>query len=76
MNCVICKHGKTSFGKTTVTLEREQLTVVFKNIPAEICQNCGEEYLDDTITKKLLKTAEEAANSGVQVDVRQFVVAQ
>ena len=45
MNCVICKHGETRPGKTTVTLERKATTVVIKNVPAQVCSNCGEEYV-------------------------------
>ena len=30
MKCVICKHGTTKEGTTTVTFEREGLTFAFK----------------------------------------------
>ena len=32
MTCVICKQGCTQSGKTTVTLERSGMTIVFKQI--------------------------------------------
>jgi YgiT-type zinc finger domain-containing protein len=47
MKCIICKNGTTGAGKATVTLERESTTVVIKGVPAEVCHNCGEEYVDD-----------------------------
>lgn len=75
MKCIICKNGTTELGKATVTLERESTTVVIKGVPAEICNNCGEEYVDDKITARLLSTAEEAVRAGVQVDVRLFEAA-
>ena len=75
MNCVICKRGETQRGTTTITLERGETTVVFKNVPAQVCGNCGEPYLDEEISEKLLQAAEEAARSGVLVDVREFTVA-
>ncbi len=75
MKCVICKNGETQPGKTTVTLEREGMTLVFKSVPADVCGNCGEAYVDEKISSQLLKTAEEAARSGVQVDVREYVAA-
>ena len=56
-----------------MTLARDQLTLVIKGVPAQICENCGEEYVDEDITSRLLETAEEAARSGVQVDVRQYM---
>ncbi len=61
---------------TSVTLEREDATLVFKHVPAEIRENCGEGYVDGVITAHLLKTAEEALRGGVQVDVRQYIAAE
>ena len=75
MRCVICKHGETKSGKATVTLARDQLTLVVKGVPAEVCENCGEEYVDEPTTKHLLETAQEAAQAGVEVDVREYVAA-
>ncbi len=72
MKCVICKEGDTRPGETTITLERHEATLVFKKVPARICANCGEAYLEDSISAQLLQTAEEAARSGVLVDVREF----
>ncbi len=75
MRCVICKYGDTEPGTTTMTLERDETTVVFKNVPAEVCQICGEAYLDAATTRHLVHIVEEAARVGVQVDVRLYVAA-
>ena len=75
MKCVICKQGETKPGKVTVTLERDGMTLVFKGVPASVCANCGEEYVDEKTTAQLLKTAEEAARAGVQVDIREYIAA-
>jgi YgiT-type zinc finger domain-containing protein len=72
MKCVICKQGETQPGSTTITLERGTTTVVFKNVPAEVCQTCGEPYLDAKTTRHLLHIVEEAARVGVKVDVRSY----
>lgn len=72
MICVICKTGITRSGVTTVTLERGKTTLVFKQVPAQVCENCGEAYLDELTTQTLLEIAENAAQSGVQVEVRNF----
>lgn len=72
MRCVICKQGQTQAGKTTVALERGSLTIVFKDVPAQLCTSCGEAYVDDQTSAVLLKVAEEAAQAGVQVDIREF----
>jgi YgiT-type zinc finger domain-containing protein len=75
MKCVICKQGETVPGQTTVTLERNGTTLVFKSVPASICENCGEEYIDEETTDRLLKQAESAAKNGVEVDVRKYIAA-
>jgi YgiT-type zinc finger domain-containing protein len=72
MNCVICKQGTTQAGLVTVTLEREGAIVVFKRVPAEVCDNCGEYYLSDEVTGKLLERAEAAIASGAEVEIRSY----
>ena len=75
MKCVVCKQAEVRAGKATVTLERDQITLVVKGVPARVCPNCGEQYVDEEVTKQLLETAEAAARAGVQVDIREYVAA-
>jgi hypothetical protein len=49
--------------------------VVIKGVPARICPNCGEEYVDELVTRELLQTASAAAVAGVQVEIREYVAA-
>ena len=72
MKCVICKKGETAPGFTTVTLVRDASTIVFKQVPAEICSTCGEVYIDGEVSRRLLQDAEIAASAGIQVEVRSF----
>ncbi len=75
MKCPICRTGETAPGKATVTLEHQELTLVVRGVPARVCRNCGEEYVDETEAVCLLSAAEEVARSGVKVDVRDYVAA-
>ncbi len=75
MRCPVCKQGEIRRGLVTVTLERDNAVLVFKRVPAEVCEVCGEEYVDEETTARLLATAEEAVRAGVQVDVREYVAA-
>ena len=75
MICVICKQDEVRSGKATVVFERESTTVVIKGVPARMCGNCGEEYVDELVTRELLQTASAAAVAGVQVEVRESVAA-
>jgi YgiT-type zinc finger domain-containing protein len=76
MKCPICKHGETQPGQASVTLSKPGgATIVFKDVPAQVCNNCGEEYVDEAVTSELLRQAAEAANAGVQVEVRSYLAA-
>lgn len=75
MKCVICKHGNTARGTTTLTLERGDATLIVKKVPAELCQNCGEEYVDQSVARELYALMEKAEPTAKQVDVREYVAA-
>lgn len=75
MKCPICRHGETRPGTATLVLERDGLTMVVKHVPAQICDNCGEEYVEDTAASAALADAEHAARNGVSVEVREFAAA-
>jgi len=75
MKCVVCKTGEIGPGLATVTMVRERTTVVFRNVPAQVCENCGEEYISETVTGELLEKAKAAVDVGVEVDVRHYVAA-
>jgi YgiT-type zinc finger domain-containing protein len=72
MKCVICKNGKTAPARVTITLERGAATLVFKSVPASVCDNCGEQYVSEEVTRRLLREAENSVCDGVQVEIRGF----
>ena len=75
MTCVICKHGETAPGNTTVFLQKRETTVVIKGVPADICDNCGEYYLSEEIAKKAHALVEAALAHGAEIEVLRFVAA-
>jgi YgiT-type zinc finger domain-containing protein len=75
MKCVVCKQAETEPSLVTVTLERDSLTLVVKNVPAEVCVNCGEEYVDQVTARRILRSAETVARKGIQVEIRQYLAA-
>lgn len=60
MKCVICKSGETGEGSATATLNREQSTIIIKDVPAQVCENCGEYYLSEEVSAQVLAMAENA----------------
>lgn len=72
MNCVICKHGTLSPGFTTVVLTRGATTVVIKDVPADICGNCGEYYLTPEMSEKIAQLAEDAIKKGAEIEIIRY----
>jgi len=72
MKCLICKGGETQAGLVTVTLEREGTTVVLKGVPADVCDNCGEYYLSETVTGAVLALVADAVRRRTEVEVPRY----
>lgn len=68
MKCVICKHGETAPGPVTVTLQRGATVVIMRDVPADVCRNCGEYYLDEPIATKVYREADSAVARRAEVE--------
>jgi YgiT-type zinc finger domain-containing protein len=71
MKCAICRNGTTTEGYTTLVLERDQTTVVFKKVPAQICDNC-EEYVSAAVNTVLLHRAKAEWGRGILLEMLNF----
>jgi len=69
MECVICKNGSTIANKVSVTIERNNSIVVVKDVPAQVCNNCGHYYLSDPISEKVFLLANESIERGTEIEV-------
>jgi YgiT-type zinc finger domain-containing protein len=61
LKCAVCKKGETKPGKSVFRLTMGNREFVLKNIPAEICKDCGEEYINEKTTKLVLQKAHESS---------------
>jgi YgiT-type zinc finger domain-containing protein len=75
MKCVICKTGEAKASTATFTVDRDGHTYVLRDVPALVCQQCGEPYFDSEVTKHVLLQVERAAESGVDVAVLTYQAA-
>ncbi|MBM4351384.1 MAG: type II toxin-antitoxin system MqsA family antitoxin [Deltaproteobacteria bacterium] len=74
--CYFCG-GKVSEKKINVDYRwGEDLITVFKNVPAGVCQVCGEQYYKAEIVKKMERSAKskEKAKEFIRVPVRELQV--
>ena len=72
MKCSICKPGSTHPGKATVTLQRGATVIVIRDVPAEICEDCGEYYLDEATAKRVYAAAEQGFERHVEVEIQRY----
>ncbi len=72
MICTICKSGHYKEGYTTVVLTRGDSSVIIKQVPALVCDQCGEYILSSDITKKVMLIAETAYANGAELEIRRF----
>ena len=72
MQCVFCKTGETEPGTTTITLDRAKSVVVIREVPADVCRQCGEAYLSTEVAQKVSARADDAVRKGVEVEIVRF----
>ena len=72
MKCAICRNGTTHAGYTTIILEKEQTLLIVKHVPAQICENCGEEYVSSDVNRTLLHHAQEEYERGVALELLNY----
>ena len=72
MQCSLCRHGNTSPGSVTVTLERGPAIIIIKNVPAQVCENCGEYYLDEQTSRRVMEMAEKAVKNNAEVEILSY----
>lgn len=51
-NCYFCK-GKTKIKKVDIDFRWGDKLYIIKNVPVEVCHQCGERYYSAEISKKL-----------------------
>jgi YgiT-type zinc finger domain-containing protein len=70
--CPMCPVGTLREGTTTLTMERGEATIVVKEVPADVCDICGEAFIDEDASEKVYEQTEAAVENGVKVNVRRF----
>ena len=65
MICPICRQAEIIDGLTTVKFERGELGLRINNVPASVCPSCGEAYVEEQVTLRLLQRAHEIHKLGI-----------
>ena len=59
MTCLVCKHNRFKKGTTILPIERGKAILLITDIPARLCENCGETYLDEETAQGVQDLANE-----------------
>ena len=70
--CTTCKNGIMRKGLTTVTFDKDNVVIVFRNVPAKVCDVCGDYTIEGSIAKSLLKTAKEERVKGHEISILDY----
>jgi YgiT-type zinc finger domain-containing protein len=65
MKCLVCKHDRFKQGTTMLPIERGNAILLITDIPARVCENCGETYLDEDIAQGVQDLANETLSGEV-----------
>ena len=69
MKCPICKLGTTKTGKSTLTVDIKGHLFFFKDVSANVCNNCGEVYFSSAVSKQVYQTALESIKKGSEFEI-------
>ena len=67
-DCPLCG-GHQLRGTTTWTDDTNESVVVVRDVPAILCQQCGEEWFDHAVVKRLQTMVDDAHARGAIVEV-------
>jgi YgiT-type zinc finger domain-containing protein len=66
--CPMCGGGRRS-GRVTYSADLGSVVVVVRDVPATVCEQCGEEWLDDATAAELENRTADARKRGAQIEV-------
>ena len=68
MNCFICG-GNVEDKKTTFMVELDNCIIIIKNIPSQVCKQCGEVTYSNEVAKQLEKLVNSVRNAITEITV-------
>jgi YgiT-type zinc finger domain-containing protein len=69
----MCRHQSLGNGFTTLTLEIGEAVFVVKQVPARICDNCGEAFIDEATSRSVYELLNKRGGHGLQLEVMRYV---
>lgn len=68
MNCFMCK-GKLEDKNRTFMVELDKCIIIVKNVPSQVCKQCGEISYSNEVAKQLEKLVNSVKNAMTEITV-------
>ena len=68
MTCFMCK-GELEDKATTFMVDLGDCIVIVKNVPSQVCSQCGEVSYSDTVARELEKIVNSVRRSATEITV-------
>ena len=68
MNCFMCK-GTLEDRQTSFLVDVENCIVIVKNVPSQVCKQCGETSYSDSVAAELERIVAEARKTITEVTI-------
>ena len=68
MECFMCK-GELIEKKVNYMVDLEKTIIIIKDVPAKVCDQCGEQYFDDETSQNIEKIINKLKDLSTEVTI-------
>ena len=68
MECFMCK-GELIEKKVNYMVDLEKTIIIIKDVPAKVCDQCGEQYFDDETSQNIEKIVNRLKDLSTEVTI-------
>ncbi|MCR5147025.1 MAG: type II toxin-antitoxin system MqsA family antitoxin [Clostridia bacterium] len=71
MKCFMCK-GETEKKLVNYLVDVDNTIIIIKEVPANVCKQCGERYFDNDVMKNLEKIIDDVKKVSVEISIVKY----
>ncbi len=75
MICLICRKAELIHGFTSVPLNRGEVNLLIKKVPARVCPGCDEAFVEEHVASSLLVAFVDMSAQGIREGVQEYIPA-
>ncbi|MBR1654646.1 MAG: type II toxin-antitoxin system MqsA family antitoxin [Clostridia bacterium] len=68
MKCFMCK-GETEKKLVNYLVDIDNTIIIIKEVPANVCKQCGERYFDNDVMRNLEKIIDEVKKVSIEISI-------